>query len=405
MRALKLLAGMGVLTASLVWSSTSTVSAGPDCSQPTVQALVSAEAAVSRPVIASPAEYGLSNVYSLIEQATKPLFTYAEAGPQYAGAFEALAPAGSPPPPRAVSAYPSEDIPDSTDADWGGTSHTEVTPISASAASSGARELGAGGATSRNSRSWATSVVECDTVTVIAGWHASDVVLAPGVTAEELGEVLTLVVGPTGSSAKTDVTVVGVNGAEVVPVSGRPADPFTDPMREGGGPRVEIGEPRTTAEDTTASASGGGFNFLLTDPATGQGAGYRVGSINARIEILGPLVGAPPEVTPPVTAVVLPDVVAPSPPSPAVAVVGAPPPPSPVAVEAARATFTDTAISTIRVRTRSWTWLAVLIASALMVAGMVVTQRSWRTRFPTADWLVRHGHRISRRFSAVYLQW
>lgn len=403
MRALKLTACMGVLAASFVWSSTTSVSAGPDCSQPTVQALVSAESAVSRPAIASPAEYGLSNVYSLIEQATKPLFTYAEAGPQYAGAFEALTPAGSPPPPRAVSAYPSEDIPDSTDADWGGTSHTEVTPISASATSSGARELGTGGATSRSSRSWATSVVECDTVTVIAGWHASDVVLAPGVTAEELGEVLTLVVGPTGSSAKTDVTVVGVNGAEVVPVSGRPADPFTDPMREGGGPRVEVGEPRTTAEDTTASASGGGFNFLLTDPATGQGAGYRVGSINARIEILGALVGARPmEVAPPPTPVVVPEVAAPS---PAVAIVGAPPPPSPVAVEAALATFTDTTISTIRVRTRSWTWLAVLLASALVVAGMVATQRTWRTRFPTADWLVRHGHRMSRRFSAVYLQW
>lgn len=402
MRALKLTACMGVLVASIVWASTTSVSAGPDCSQPTVQALVSAESAVSRPAIASPAEYGLSNVYSLIEQATKPLFTYAEAGPQYAGAFEALAPAGSPPPPRAVSAYPSEDIPDSTDADWGGTSHTEVTPISASATSSGARELGGGGATSRSSRSWATSVVECDTVTVIAGWHASDVVLAPGVTAEELGEVLTLVVGPTGSSAKTDVTVVGVNGAEVVPVSGRPADPFTDPMREGGGPRVEVGEPRTTAEETRASASGGGFNFLLTDPATGQGAGYRVGSINASIQILGPLAGARPvEVAPP-TPVVLPEVAAPS---PAVAVVGAPPPPSPVAVEAALATFTDTAISTISVRTRSWTWLVVLLASALLVAGMVVTQRTWRKRFPTADWLVRHGHRMSRRFSSVYLQW
>ena len=403
MRALKLVACMGALVMSFSWSAASPVSAGPDCSQPTVQALVSAESAVSRPVIASPAEYGLSNVYSLIEQATKPLFTYAEAGPQYAGAFEALTPAGSPPPPRAVSSYPSEDIPDSTDSSWGGTSHTEVTPISASATSSGASDLGASGATSRSSRSWATSIVECDTVTVIAGWHASDVVLAPGVTAEQLGEVLTLVVGPTGSSAKTDVTVVGVNGADVVPVEGRPADPFTDPIREGGGPRLEIGEPRTSADTATASASGGGFNFLLTDPGTGQGAGYRVGSINADIKVLGPLTSTPvTEVEPPPVSDVLPESIAPS---PAVAVAGAPPPPSPVAVEAAKATFTDTAISTISVRTRSWTWLVTLLAAALAVAGLRATQRTWRTRFPTADWLVRHGHRVTSRFSAVYLKW
>lgn len=402
MRALKLAACMGALVAVLTVSSTMPVSAGPDCSKPTVQALVSAESAVSRPVVASPAEYGLSNVYSLISQATKPQFAYAEAGPQYAGAFEALAPAGTPPPPRAVSAYPAEDIPDSTDADWGGTSHTRVTPISASATSNGARELGSGGATSRSSRSWATSIVECDVVTVIAGWHASDVVLAPGVTAKELGEVLTLVVGPSGSSSKSELTVVGVSGAEVVPASGRPADPFTDPIRENGGPRLEVGETRTSADKAAASASGGGFNFLLTDPSTGQGAGYRIGSINAKIEVLGPLADVLPSgVTPPTpTAPTVPVSSAPG-----MAVVGTPPPPSPVALEAARDMVTETTISMVSVKTRSWYWLAVLIASALVAAGMAVTRQTWRTRFPTADWIVRHANRLGLRFSAVYLKW
>lgn len=402
MRALKL-AACTALAATVVLSSAPPVGAGPDCSRPTVQALVSAESAVSRPVVASPAEYGLSNVYSLISQATKPQFTYAEAGPQYAGAFEALAPAGSPPPPRAVAAYPSEDIPDSSDADWGGTSHTSVTPISASAASDGVRQVGAGGFTSRSSRSWATSIVECDVVTIVAGWRAADVVLAPGVTATELGEVVTLVVGPSGSSSKSDVTVVGVSGAEVVPASGRPADPITDPIRENGGPRLEIGETRTSADKATASASGGGFNFLLTDPSTGQGAGYRIGSINAQIDVIGPLVDEVPSgITPPAPPV------APAGPVvevPGVAVVGTPPPPSPVAIETARDIVSETAISVISVKTRSWYWLSVLIASALVGAGMAATQRVWRSRFPTADWIVRHAQRLGLRFSAVYLKW
>lgn len=401
MRAIKLTACLGAIATSLMLSSTTSVSAVPDCSVPKIQAIISAESAISRPVIAAPSEMGLSNTYSLIEQATKPLFTYAEAGPQYAGAFEALTPAGTPPPPRAVSAYPSDDIPDSSDADWGGTSHTEVTSISASASSSGGRQLGAGEATSESSRSWATSIVECDVVTVIAGWHATDVVLAPGVTAKQLGEVLTLVVGPSGSSAKTDVTMVGVSGTETVPVSGRPADPFTDPMREGGGPRLEVGEPRTTADKASATASGGGFNFLLTDPETGQGAGYRIGSINASIQVLGPLVSDLPAVTTAPVADVPPPKVA----SSGAAVVGTPPPPSPVAVEAARVALTDTDLSLIRVQTRSWYWLAVVLATAMAGAGMFFTQQTWRSRFPTADWLVRHGHRLSLRFSAVYLKW
>lgn len=400
MRAFKLTACVATAAAALTVSGSLPASAGPDCSKPTVHALIAADAAVSRPVVASPAEYAVSNVYSLIEQATKPEFTYAEAGPQYLGAFEALAPAGSPPPPRAVSAYPSEDIPDETEADWGGTSHTKVTAISASATSHGGREMGAGDATADSSHAWATSIVECDVVTVIAGWLASNVVLAPGVTAEKLGETVTLVVGPKGSSSKTEVTVVGVSGAQVVPAEGRPADPFTDPMRENGGPRLEIGEPRTEAGKATASATGGSFNFLLTDPETGQGAGYRVGSINASIEVLGPLVSVlPVEVEPEVAS-------APPPPAPPrSAVVGTPPPPSPVAVATVREVLTSTDLALISVKTRSWYWLAVLIASAMIAGGMVATQRTWRTRFPTADWLVRRGNRMSTRFSTVYLKW
>jgi len=398
-----------MLAAVFSISAAPPVAAGPECAQPTIQTLISAESAVSRPVIASPAEYGLSNVYSQIEQATKPQFTYAEAGPQYAGAFEALLPAGSPPPVRAVSAYPSDDIPDSDTRDWGGSSHTEVTAISASASSSGAKEMGVGGATSESSRSWATSIVECDVVTLIAGWQASNVVFAPGVTADQIGETLTLVVGPNGSSAQTDVTLVGVAGAQGVPLEGRPTDPFTDPVREGGGPRLEAGEPRTSADEQGASASGGGFNFLLTDPSTGQGAGYRIGSLNADIKVLGAL-----EFDRPVVAgsdgggdtgstpVLGPDADAAS---SAVAVAGSAPPPSPVAIATARGVLTDTVLSSVTVTTRSWFWLYASLATLLNVGGAAVTSRAWRRWFPTLDWLVRHGDRLRSRFSTVYLRW
>lgn len=393
-----------------IWG-TARVAAQQDCSRPTVQALISAEAAVSRPVVASPAEYALSNVYSLIEQATKPQFTYAEAGPQYAGAFEALVPAGSPPPVRAVSAYPSEDIPDEDSEDWGGTSRTEVTSISTLAASSGAREVGAGGATSESSRSWATSIVECDVITVIAGWEASGVVLAPGVSAQQMGETLTLVVGPTGSSASTEVTLVGVEGAQEVPLEGRITDPFTDPIREGGGPRIEAGEPRAEANETGATASGGGFNFLLTDPSTGQGAGYRIGSINATIDVLGALSFDEPEVP---VATEAPDPAPPEPPVPdaagstsptASAVAGTPPPPSVGAIATTSTAFSDTVISSVDVTTRSWYWLFVTIATAMVLAGMGATAWMGRARFPTIVWIVGHGDRLAARFSAVYLKW
>ena len=391
------------------------------CAVPTVNTLISAEAAVSRPVIASPSEYGLGNVYSQISQATKPLFTYAEAGPQYAGVFEALAPAGTPPLIRAVSAYPSEDIPDDSTAEWGGTSHTVVSSSSASAESNGARSLGVGGATAKGARSWTTSTVVCDVVTIVAGWGASEVVLAPGVTASQMGEVLTMIIGPGGGSAKVDTTLVGLSGAQAVQLEGRPADGFTDPVRAGGGPRVEAGAPRTSADRKGGTASGGGFNFLFTDPGTGQGAGYRIGSIAASVSILGPLgktiqsvpgggdgVGGdaiaaasrPGRGTRTANGVLIPTYsgstsAAPADASPAATAVG----------PSAAVDITDAFLSSVTVTSRSWVWAVLLGGLMLMLGAAAAMARVWPSRFPTLAWLVRNSDRSASRLAAVYLKW
>ncbi len=409
MRALRLASGVAVLVSVVALSAGPALGAKEECARPTVNALVVAEGAVSRPVIASPAEYGLSNVYSQIEQATKPQFTYAEAGPQYAGAFEALLPAGSPPLVRAVSAYPSGDIPDETRADWGGTSETRVSPTSASAISSGAQDLGVGGATADSARAWTTSTVDCDVVTVVVGWEADNVVLAPGVSARTMGETLTLVVGPTEATADVDSTLVGLSGAQEVPLEGRPADPFTDPMREGGGPRVEAGEPRSHADTKGATASGGGFNFLLTDPSTGQGAGYRIGSINATVTILGALGPDAPtsgdgdgEATDGALVAPLPHAPGGRLALPADAVTTGP---LPAAEGPSTEAFTESVISSVTVTSRTWGWLVVLAALMAMLGAAQLTGRVWRTRFPTLAWLVGHSDRLRARFSDVYLKW
>ena len=377
-------------------------SAGPDCSQPTVQALVAGEAAVSRPVIASPGEYALSNAYSLVEVATKPQFTYAEAGPQYAGAFEALLPAGSPTLVRAVSAFPSEDIPDENEARWGGTSRTRVTANSASSASTGLPLGELSGITADSARSWVTATVECDVVTVLAGWEMTNVVVVPGVGARLLGESLTLVVGPDGASASVDTTLVGAEGIDEVPVEGRPTDPFTDPMAASGGPRVDVGEPRTHTDATGASASGGGFNFLLTDPDTGQGAGFRIGSINADIKILGTLSSGSPRSGGPNGAD---DGAEGSGVGLDRAVTGSPPPVSPTAVAAAREVVRGTEVSSIVTTERSWFWPLAALAAALLVVAAGGLGLVDERRFPTLAWIVRRADRLRSRFTTVYLRW
>ncbi len=387
--------------------------AGADCEQPTVHALITAEAAVTRPALAAGSEMPLSNIYSLLEQATRPLFTYAEAGPQYAGAIEALLPTSLPPLPRSVSAHPSTDIPDEHTEDWGGQSMTAVTPTSASATSIGGRSLGVGGITAETVRSWVTSTVECDVVTVIAGWALSEVALAPGLTVEQIGERVTLVVGPEGSSADVETTLVGVEGVPIPDLDGRLTDGVTDPITENGGPVLEVGEPRTEADEDGASASGGGFNFLLTDPATGQGAGFRIGSVNVSIEVLGALTprdsssvaedsnpfegggalaGIPPSIDPPAN-------VAPHSTS------GTPPEPSAAALEVERVSVTNTVLSSVEVTTRSWYPVVLATAVLLALGATVGVGRLSRKRFPTLDWLFVKSDRRILRFLAVYLRW
>lgn len=395
---------------ALAVSTPATSGAQPDCSTPTTNALLSAEAAISRPALRSPTEYGLSNTYAQIEQATFPQYVYAEAGPQFAGAFEALAPAGTPPPPRAVAAYPSEDIPDEATSDWGGVSHAQVTSTSSSASSSGGRELGVGEATAENSRAWVASTVECDVITVIAGWSASNVVLAPGVTATEMGERVTLVVSPTGSSADIEVTLVGLEGAEDATIEGRPLDPISEPTREGGGPTVEAGEPHAESGADGAYASGGGFNLLFVDPEAGSGAGYRIGSIEAKVDVLGDIaVATSPDVSEPVPVVDQPVISPPAPiaaaPAPTRSVTGSPPPPSETALQIERVATTDVAFSAVTVTTRSWFPLAVFLAVLATVATSYGTARVNRERFPTLDWLFVKGDRKALRFVATYLKW
>ena len=249
------------------------------CNLEPAEALTASEAAVSRPALRSPSEYALSNVYARTELATRPDFVYAEAGPQYAGAFEALLPVGAPPPPRAVSAFPSEDIPDSDREDWGGHSETKVTSNSAFADLNRVDRSRRSGATAEAARSFTSTVVECNVITVIAGWSATNVTFPSGPSFERLGQQVTLVVGPSGSSAKVDTATVP---------AGRPFAPFTDPMEQGGGPKLEVGDPTTAAAAGSATASGGGFYFLQTDPATGQGAGYRIGAVEASVRVIAP---------------------------------------------------------------------------------------------------------------------
>lgn len=400
---------LGLTVSALAIAVPSPSSAEVDCVDPTVNALISAEAAVSRPAINSPAEYGLSTVYSQAEQATYPQYVYAEAGPQFAGVFEALAPAGSPPPPRAFAAYPSEDIPDESTLDWGGVSHAAVTATSASSSSSGGRELGAGGATAENARSWVATTVECDVITVVAGWSASNVVLAPGVTAEQVGERLTLVVAPQGSSADVEVTIVGVEGAETPTVEGRPLDPFTDPIRENNGPTIEVGEPRAESSPEGAEAKGGGFNFLFLDPEAGQGAGYRFGSLEAKVEVLGGINAATPPRVDVAPIVDTPAVAAPPPvrrpTAPVRSVSGTPPPPSETALEIERTAVTDVVFSSVTVTTTNWFPLFAFLALVLATGSTYGAARLGRTRFPTLDWLLVRTDRRALRFLAVYLRW
>lgn len=382
------------------------------CDAPTVNALTFAESAVSRPALAAPSEYPVSSVYSIVEQATKPLFTYAEAGPQYAGAFEALVPAGTPPPPRAASAYPSEDIPDEDDETWGGSSRTEVTPVSAAATSVGAGGQDLSGATADSSRSWVVSRVDCDVVTVVAGWEANSVVLAPGASVQQLGQTLTLVVGPDGSSADVETTVVGASGV-IVPSDGRPGDPFADPTRENGGPTLDAGDPRTEVGDDFARASGGGFDFFFGDPESGQGAGYSFGGLNATIDVLGVLepvdLRAPPD--PAVERDDLP--VAPARVPEAVgaesAAVGTPPAPSSAALETVEAiearTITDALVSSVTVERRDWWPLFGLIGFVALLASIAGGVQVGRRFDPTLEWVAQKSVAVADRFAAVYLRW
>ncbi len=405
MRARLALAATVVAAATLVPVVPSSAQA---CDTPLVNVLAAGEAAVSRPALRSPSEYALSNVYALNELATKPQFVYSEAGPQYAGAFEALAPPGSASPPRSVSGYPSEDQPDQHEEDWGGISTTSVTPTSAVATSTGAAAVGVGDLVLDGGRSFISTAVECETVTIIAGWQFTDVTLAPGLEFEQLGETVTIVVGPDGSSSDVEVHAIRAGEAVDLPIEGRPLDPFTNPMAAGGGPTVEVGEPRTETGDGFAKASGGGINVLQLDPETGQGAGYRLGSVEAAINVLGEL--APPAsdapVDEPIESVVVPPPTGPTTTGVDSSQTGSPPPPAAAAEESlALELIRDTTSMTLEVTSRNW-----LLAWAFL--ALVVVGCAWggvvavgRNTYPTFDWIARRSADGAVRFVATYLRW
>lgn len=398
--------------ASLMPVGVPTAQAGP-CKAPTVNALTYAESAVSRPAINSPSEIPVSNLYGIVEQATFPEFTYAEAGPQYAGVFEALLPAGTPPPPRAASAYPSKDIPDEDEENWGGVSRTEVTATSALATSAGGRTaLGEGSADS--SRSWVVTDVKCDVVTVVAGWEANDVTLAPGAFVEQMAQELTLVVGPGGASAEVETSVVGAEGVDV-PSEGRPGDPFADPIRENGGPTLDVGEPRTEVGDDFATGRGGGFHVFFGDPETGQGGGYAIGGVVASIDVLGPLSPVSPpsaQGAGPVSRDDLPE--RPTSRQPVSvgttsAAVGTPPPPSSEALDTVAAieagTITDELVSVVTAQRRNWVPLFGLLGSLGVVAVMAGAVQVGRDDYPTLEWIAQKSSAAGSRFAAIYLRW
>lgn len=368
------------------------VDAAAPCNVEPAQALTSSEAAVSRPALRSPSEIPLSNVYARTELATRPDFVYAEAGPQYAGVFEALLPAGTPPPPRAVSAFPSEDIPDADTEDWGGTSETKVSSSTAFATSTGSTDLGVPGVTVESARSFTSTVVECNVITIIAGWSAADVTFPDGPSFERLGQQVTLVVGPSGSSAKVESTTVP---------TGRPVAPFTDPMEQGGGPKLEIGDPTTATAAGTASASGGGFYFLQTDPASGQGAGYRFGSVEASIRVLVPGAAKTSGAAQPKN---LPT--RPTPTRAAVSTTGDAPAPSAAAIEPVRTVLvSDTVTDLLEVTSPNLAALGLFATLFAFASAAVATVAVGRRRFPTLDWIARRAAAATGRFVVTYLRW
>lgn len=387
---IRVVAATAVAATTVVLGPAAAHAAG--CDQDPAQALTASEAAVSRPAVRSPSEYALSNVYARTELATRPDFVYAEAGPQYAGVFEALLPVGTPPPPRAVAAYPSQDIPDADTEDWGGHSETAVSATSALASSTASTDLGIPGVSAEAARSFTSTVVECNVITVIAGWSASAVEFPNGPRFERIGQQVTLVVGPKGSSAKVESTTVP---------AGRPAGPFTEPMQEGGGPILEIGDPTTATGTGAARASGGGFSFLQTDPATGQGAGYRFGSVEASIRVVVP--GATKSsATPGVPKLAQ----LPAPTARAVSTTGDAPLPAAAAVDPIRTVLVSDIVTDVLEVTSPNQAVVETLASILVVGiAMLATVVLGRRRFPTLDWLARRATRAAARFTVTYLRW
>lgn len=407
-RILALVCAASVIGASTVGISGGPVAAQSDCESPRVHVLSDAEAAVTRPALRSPSEYALSNVYALNQVATRPQFTYAEAGPQYTGAFEALAPPGSPTSPRAVSAYPSEDIPDDDDEVWGGTSTTNVTSTSATASSTATPDLGIPGVVLAGGESFVSTIVDCETVTIVAGWTVSDIDLGPGLAFEQLGETVTLVVGPDGSSADVHTTAVRAEGLDL-PIEGRPLDPFTDPIQENGGQTLEVGEPRTETGDGYAAASGGGFNFLFLDPEAGQGAGFRIGAVEAKINVLGEI-PPPSEPTPVSQETVQPIIVPPAQGPTDIGTdsvsTGTPPAPSEQAAASIEAQLVrNTTATTLEVRTRNWLPLWALFAVVALAGVYAGALAVGRRSYPTLDWIARRSLRSATRFASLYLRW
>lgn len=368
------------------------VDAAVACNQEPAQSLTSAEAAVSRPALRSPSEYGLSNVYARTELATRPDFVYAEAGPQYAGVFEALLPVGTPPPPRAVSAFPSEDIPDTDTEEWGGQSETKVTASSAFASSTGSTDLGVPGVRAEGASSYTSTVVECNVITIIAGWSANQVQFPDGPSFERLGQQVTLVVGPSGSKAMVETSTVP---------AGRPFAPFTGPMEQGGGPKLEIGDPTTATAPGAATATGGGFYFLQTDPATGQGAGYRLGSVEASIRVVVPGAAKAGPKTPEKTLPPLPVST-----RAASSATGVAPAPAPAAVEPLRTLLvSDTVTDVLKVTSPNLAPIGVFAALLAVATALFATVAIGRRRFPTLDWIARRATTGAGRFAVTYLRW
>lgn len=272
------------------------------------------EAAVARPKAQQGADLPLPAVYSAVEYQSRPASTYAVAGPYTLGVFEGtpfdpdtvpgaavgliplpvpvappavdtpVEPVAQPAPyGRAEAAFPVESIPDDTEATWGpGRSQARVGPTGGEARAAGAIAGGAAVPAIEAAGSWSVTRFSCETLTVVAGWTASNLTY-PGGRIDAVTQRLTLAVSPEGSTAEVVTDAGRPSGLDDQPLA-----PFTDPFNANSGQTVEVGEPRVETGRGYARVAGGVVRISFGDPErSDQRIELRLGSLQAEVRFEG----------------------------------------------------------------------------------------------------------------------